>query len=160
MHTFTLPENAKVFGALKPATDAAGRTGRYFNLGLTHKAFVVFEIDQGNAATIVLDVLQATSAGGAGAKVIANGARRIWTNLDEATNDTQTRQADAASFTTDAAVKEKIVVMEVDPNDLDLTNGFTWVAARTGASNVGNLTSGIVYLVPQYPGASQPSYTA
>jgi len=159
MHTFTLPENAKIFGALKPATDAAGRTGRYFNAGLAHKIFFVFEIDQGNAATIALDVVQATTSTGTSAKQVATN-RRIWTNLDEATNDTYTRQSDAASYTTDAAVKEKLVILEVDPNDLDLANGFTWIAARTGASNVANLTSAVTYIVPQYPGASQPTYTA
>lgn len=159
MHNYTLPENAKVFGALKPATDAAGRTGRYFNVAFSHKLYVVLEIDQGNAATIVLDFLQATNNAGAGAKVVA-GNRRIWTNLDEATNDTYARQADAQTFTTDAAVKEKLVVLELSPSDLDLSNGFTYVAVRTGASNVANLTSAIVYIVPMYPGAAQPSYTA
>lgn len=159
MHNFTLPENAKVFGALKPATDAAGRTGRYFNLQLTHKAYVVFEIDQGNAATIVLDVVQATSAAGAGVKVLT-GVRRIWTNLDEVTNDTIARQTDALSYTTDAAVKEKLVIIEVHPGDLDFANGFYYVAGRTGASNVANLTSAVVFLVPMYPGAAQPTYTA
>lgn len=159
MHNFTLPENAKVFGALKPATDAAGRTGRYFNMAFAHKAYLVFNIDQGNAATIACDLLQATSNAGAGAKVLT-GVRRIWTNLDQATADAITRQADALSFTTDAAVKEKLVIIEVAPSDLDLAGGFTYIAARTGASNVANLTSCLVYLVPMYPGATQPSYTA
>jgi hypothetical protein len=159
MHNFTLPENAKQLGALKPATDAAGRTGRYFNLALAHKAYLIFHIDQGNAATIACDLLQATSAAGAGAKVLT-GVRRIWTNLDLATNDTYARQTDALSFTTDAAVKEKLVIIEVAPSDLDLANGFTYIAPRTGASNVANLTEAQVFIVPQYPGAAQPSYTA
>jgi hypothetical protein len=159
MHNFTLPENAKVFGGLKPATDAAGRTGRYFNMAFAHKAYLVFEIDQGNAATIALDLLQAQNAAGLNAKVLT-GVRRIWTNLDEATNDTYTRQTDALSFTTDAAVKEKLVIIEVGPSDLDLANGFTYIAPRTGASNAANFTSCVVYLVPMYAGAAQPSYTA
>lgn len=158
-HNFTLPENAKVFGALKPATDAAGRTGRYFNVALAHKLYFVFEVDQANAATIAFDVLQATSAAGAGAKVVA-GVRRLWTDLDQATSDTILRQADAQSFVSDVALKEKLVIIEVLPSDLDLANGFTYVAPRTGASNVANLTSCIAYLVPMYPGAAQPSYTA
>lgn len=159
MHNFTLPENAKVFGALKPATDAAGRTGRYFNMAFAPKAYFVAEIDQGNAATITLDLVQASAAAGTGVKAIP-GVRRIWSNLDEATNDTYTRQTDAQTFATDAAVKEKLVIIEINAADLDLANGFTYVALRTGASNVANLTSGLVYLVPMYPGASQPTYTA
>src|SRR4051794_36313141 len=135
MHSFTLPESAKVFGALKPATDAAGRTGRYFNVAFGHKIFFVFEVDQANAATITFDVLQATNAAGAGAKVLG-GLRRIWTNLDQATNDAILRQADALNFVSDAALKEKLVIIEVNPADMDLANGFTYVAPRTGASNV------------------------
>lgn len=159
MHNFTLPENLKQLGALKPAADAAGRTGRYFNMAFAHKAYVSFHIDQGNAATIALDLIQATNAAGAGAKVLG-GLRRIWTNLDLATNDTYVRQPDALLFTTDAAVKEKIVIIELGPSDLDLANGFVYVAARTGASNVANLTSAQITIVPMYPGAAQPSYTA
>lgn len=159
MHPFTLPENAKVFGALKPATDAAGRTGRYFNVAFAHKIFFVFVIDQANAAQITCDVLQATSAAGAGAKVLG-GTRRIWTNLDAATSDAIARQADALSFQTDVALKEKLVIIEVNPADMDLANGFTYVAPRTSASNVANLTSASAYIVPQYAGSAQPSYTA
>jgi hypothetical protein len=159
MHNFTLPENAKVFPAIKPAADAAGRTGRYFNTALAHKLYLVFLMDQGNAATVACDLLQATSAAGAGAKVLT-GVRRIWTNLDAALNDTYVRQADALSFTTDAAVKEKLVIIEVNPGDLDTAGGFLWVAARTGASNAANITAALAHIVPMYAGAAQPTYTA
>jgi hypothetical protein len=161
MHAFTLPENAKVFGALKPATDAAGRTGRYFNVAQAHKVYFVFEIDQGNAATITVDVLQATNNAGAGAKVFT-GVRRYWADLDEATSDTILRQTDALQFTTDAAVKEKLIIVEVAPSDLDQANGFNYVAPRTGASNVANLTSCIAVIVPRYQGANTAmgSFTA
>jgi hypothetical protein len=158
MHSFTLPENAKLVGSLKPATDAAGRTGRYISIANLLKVFVVFHIDQGNAATIALDFLQATSNVGAGAKAVV-GNRRTWTNLDLVTNDTIARQVDAQSYTTDAGVKEKQVVLELLPSDLDLANGFVWIAPRTGASNVANLTQAMVYGIPAYPGAGQPSAT-
>jgi hypothetical protein len=158
MHPFTLPENAKLVGSLKPATDAAGRTGRYISIANLLKVFVVFHIDQGNAATIALDFQQATSNVGAGAKAVV-GNRRTWTNLDLVTNDTIARQVDAQSYTTDAGVKEKQVVLELLPSDLDLANGFVWIAPRTGASNVANLTQAMVYGIPAYPGAGQPSAT-
>lgn len=159
MHNFTLPESAKVIGLLDPATDAAGRTGRYVNMTLAPKAYFVFHVTQGNAATIALDLVQATAAAGTGVKVLT-GVRRIWTNLDLATNDTFTRQTAALLFTTDAAVKNKMIILELNANDLDLPNGFCYVAPRTGASNVANLTQAYVHIVPAYPGASQPSYTA
>lgn len=151
MHAFTLPENLKVFGAMKPATDAAGRTGRYFNIAQAHKLYFLFEIDQGNAATIALDVVQAQNAAGLNVKVFT-GVRRVWADLDEVTADTILRQTDTLQFVTDAAVKEKLVIIEVAPTDLDQANGFNYVAPRTGASNVANLTSCIVGIVPRYQG--------
>jgi hypothetical protein len=138
MHNFTLPENAKVARRAQ-AGDGCGRAHRpLLQSGLRAQGVSRLHIDQGNAATIACDVLQATSAAGAGAKVLT-GVRRIWTNLDLKRRTTPiTRQTDALSFTTDAAVKEKLVIIEVAPSDLDLANGFTYIAPRTGASNVAN----------------------
>ena len=158
MHNFTLPESTKVVGTLKPATDAAGRTGRYVAVTNLLKLYAVFHLDQGNAATVTVDFLQATDKSGTGAKAVA-GVRRIWSDLDVATSDALVRQTDAQTYTTDAAVKEKTVILELLPSDLDLANGFVWVAPRTGASNVANLTQCEVIAVPAYPGASQPSVT-
>lgn len=153
--SFTLPENAKVVGSLKPAADAAGRAGRWVNAGLAHKIYAVFHIDQGNAATIALTVNQATSAAGAGSKAIAKNAR-IWSNLDVASNaDNLARQADAVSYTTDAGIKEKLVVIEVDPAALDIAGGFQYVQFSTGASNVANYTQCTIYAAPlRYPAAA------
>ena len=159
MHNFTLPENAKCIGVLKPATDAAGRTGRYINAAFAAALYFVFHFDQANAATIEVDVLQASDNAGTGAKAVT-GNRRIWANLDLATNDTDVRETDAQTFTTDAALKEKQVILQVNPADLDLAGGFTYVAPRTGASNVANLTACQVYIVPSYAGLNQVSYTA
>jgi hypothetical protein len=158
MHNFTLPENAKVIPVLKPATDAAGRTGRYINLALVHKLYFVFFMDQGNAATVAVSMKGATSSGGAGANAIAATAR-IWRNLDVATSDTDVRDTDAASYTTDAALKEKQVIIEV-PIAAVQAAGYSFVAPVTGASNAANLTACLAYIVPMYPGAGQPSATA
>jgi hypothetical protein len=158
-HPFTLPEEAKVVGSLKPATDAAGRSGRWINAGFAHKIYAVFHIDQGNAATIALSVQQATDSSGTGAKAIT-GNVRIWSDQDLATNaDLLVRQADGTSFTTDANVKEKLVVIELDPATLDVANGFRYVRFNTGASNVANLTQATILATPlrypsQVPGVS------
>lgn len=154
-HHFTLPEQAKLVEALAPAADAAGRTSDWISLKNAHKAFIVVSITQGNAATIALTPNQATAVAGTGKKVIS--ATRIWANLDTAASDTLVRVADAANYTTDAALKNKMVVFEIDPSALDVAGGFDCVAIDTGASNVANITQATFYIVPRYAGATQPS---
>jgi hypothetical protein len=111
-------------------------------------------MDQGNAATVALTVNQATAVAGTGAKAITAGAR-IWSNLDLAANgDVFTRRTDAVSYTTDAGVKEKIVIIEIDPAALDQVNGYDCIAVLTGASNAANITSVIYLGVQRYPGSS------
>lgn len=146
MHSFTLPEQALPILALTPAADAAGRTSSYYSLRNAHKAWAIFEITQGNAATVQCSVLQASSVGGAGSKAI--GTTRIWADLDTATLDALVRQTDAANFTTDAGLKDKLVVIEIDPEELDIANGFFAVAMETGASNAANITAGLLVLMP------------
>jgi hypothetical protein len=102
MHNFTLPENAKQLGALKPATDAAGApAATSTGLGAQGVSHLPHRPGQ-RRDDRVRPAPGDQSAAGAGAKVLT-GVRRIWTNLDLATNDTYARQTDALSFTTDAA---------------------------------------------------------
>jgi hypothetical protein len=145
-YPFTLAQNAKLVEVLAPAADAAGRTGTAFTLKGAHKAFLVVHITQGNAATILLTPQQCTAVAGTGAKAIP--ATPIWANLDTSVSDTLVRSTDALSFTTDAAVKNKIVVFEIDPAALDVAGGFDCIRLNTGASNVANITQVLAYLLP------------
>lgn len=152
---FSLPQQAQIVQLLKPATDAAGRTSTYFSLKNALKAYILVHIDQGNAATIALNLLQATVVAGTGSKALTG---RVWSNLDAVASDLFTQQADASTYTTDAALKNKQVVFEVDPAFLDLANGYTAVAIQTGASNVANLTSAQAIVLPaRYFGATMPT---
>lgn len=143
-----LIDNAHPVQTLKPGADAAGRTGDYVNLKHAAKAFVAFHIDQGNAATIALSLVQATSSGGAGSKAVAVSMRiAASADVSAASGDILTEQTAAASFTTSAALKPKIVVFEVDPLvHLDVAGGYTWIAGVTGASNAANITQAMVWL--------------
>lgn len=156
---FTLPEDCKLGLPLAPAADAAGRTGTWLKVTGAHKLYLVATITQGNAATILLTPQQATSSAGAGAKAIAGA--RIWACLDYAASDALVRAADAANYTTDAGVKLKVVVFEIDPAYLDVVNGFVWVTLVTGASNAANITQCTAVAGPQrFPAATPPSLTA
>lgn len=158
MSQFTLPEQAKIIGGAKPAADAAGRSARYVSTKNAHKVYAILYVDQGNAATIALSITQATDVSGTGAKAITKNVR-IWANADVVANgDAMTRQTDATSFTTDAGVKEKIVVIEIDPASLDLAGGFDCIKIATGASNAANITAILYFGTPlRYPGDGSPS---
>lgn len=150
-------ENGRPVLLAAPATDAAGRTSAYVSMKWYRKAFLIFTCTQGNAATIQLDPKQATTVAGTGAKALTQDCR-IWSNLDAATNDTLTRRTDAKTYTTDAAVKNKTVIFEIDAAELDQANSFDCLALTIGASNVANITSVYAILVePRYPQAATPT---
>lgn len=152
---FSLPQQAQIVGVLNPAADAAGRTGIWFSLKNAAKVFIVVHITQGNAATILLSLLQASAVAGTGSKAITG---KIYTALDTATTDVLVAQPDATTFTTDAALKNKIVVFEVDPANLDVANLFNTLTLSTGASNVANITEAVAYVIPaRYSGSPMPT---
>ncbi len=150
------PESVTPYELLNPATDAAGRTGLYVSLKYAVRAWVVFHVKQANAATILVTILQATDLEGAGSKVLTNNVP-IWANLDTATADTPTRTTDAKNYTTDAGTKNKIVVFQIDPEFLDVVNGFNAIGISTGASDATNLTSALILVEQRYQQAVPPA---
>lgn len=139
------PERNKIVEALNPAADAAGRTGDYISLRNAEKVTVLVHITQGNAATVLVSLVQATAANGAGAKALI-GTVPTYVDLDTASSDALLRVADARNYTTNAAVANKLVAFVVDASDLDVNNGFGFLAVTTGASNVANITQGTYVL--------------
>lgn len=157
MTKFTLPQQMKIVQAFALATDAAGRTSIYVSLKNWMKAYILVPITQGNAATILLTPLQASAVAGTGSKVLTN-AVPIWSNLDTSLTDTLVRQTNAVNYTTDAAVKNKQVLFEIDPATLDVANGFDCLGFSTGASNAANLTGGLFLLADgRYMQGTPPS---
>jgi len=147
---YRLWEMAQVISLLSPAADAAGRTSAYVSLKNAQKAFIVCYITQGNAATIALTPLQASAVAGTGSKALTSAAP-IAVNLDTDTipSDTMSIVAAAANYTTDAGVKNKIVIFEIDPiESMDINNGFNHIAVSTGASNAANITSALLVITP------------
>lgn len=152
----TLPELYKIVEAMPNATDAAGRTGDYVSLKNANACFVFVDITQGNAATIALTIEQATAVAGTASKAITV-AVPIWANLDTAATDTLVRRTDAVSYTTDAGVKNKQVIFQIDPATLDIANGFDCITVKTGASNAANITSATYFIQTRYPQATPPA---
>lgn len=141
---------------LANAADAAGRTGSYRSLRNAEKAWLVVRVNQGNAAPVAITPQQAQDISGTGAKAI--NAVPIWSNLDTVASDALVSRTAAASYTTDAGVKDKIVIFEIMPETaLDLANGFNHIAAQTGASNAANITSAELFIWGKYQQATPPT---
>jgi hypothetical protein len=156
MRQFSLAAQLPPISLLSPAADAAGRTSAYRSLKSALKAYVIVHINQGNAATVLLSLLQAKDVSGGSSKAIA--ATPIWSDLDTATSDALVSQTAAATYTTDAALKDKIVVFEILPEQaLDVANGFYTIAISTGASNAANITEAILVIDGAYEQATPPS---
>lgn len=158
---FRLWENALITNLLPPAADAAGRTSSYVSLKYGHKAYLVCEVNQGNAATVAFTPLQASDSSGTGSKAIA--AAPIAANLDTSTatgTDQFTSPAAAASYTTDAGTKPKVVIFEIDPvESMDVAGGFQHIAIETGASNAANITSALLVVMPLRDQRQNPQTT-
>lgn len=149
------PQDLTFVTLLAPAADAAGRASAFVSLKNAAKAWIVFFADQANAATIALTPNQATAVAGTGAKAIT--ATRIFTKLDQANSD-WVQATEAASFTTDAGVKNKWVIFEIDPTKcMDIANDFDCIRIATGASNVANITSAFLIVAPRHRGATTSS---
>lgn len=151
-----LTEQFKIVEAMPNATDAAGRTGDYVSLKNAVMAWIEVAITQGNAATIALTVEQASAVAGTGSKAITETVP-IWSNLDTAASDTLVRRTSAVSYTTDAAVKNKMVIFQIDPATLDVANGFDCITVKTGASNVANLTGARYWIQSALQQATPPA---
>jgi hypothetical protein len=139
-----LAENFSIVEAITPQAGAA-ITGDYISLKKAGHVSVIVHINQANAATVAITLEQATAVAGTGSKAIATEVP-IFLCADAATSDLLVAQTPAVDFTTSAATKHKIVIFEVDAEDLDIAGGFDCLTVKTGASNAANITSA-VYVV-------------
>ena len=151
----SIPQALPLIEAIKPQAGAA-ITGDYISLKNAHRAFVIVHVNQANAATMAISIEQATAVVGTSTKAITN-AVPIWANEDCVTSDTLVRQTDAVNFTTSEAVKDKLIVFQIDPETLDMANGFDCITVKTGASDAANITSAVYLLEPRYAQTTPPS---
>jgi len=150
------PENIIPVEAIAPATDSAGKTGDYLCLKNLAQVFVVVHITQGAANTSAITIEQATDVAGTGSTAITKVVP-IWANQDCAASDTLTRQTDAVSFTTSAAVKHKIVIFKIDPALLATSSGFDCITVKTGASSASNIVAAQYLCVSKYAQDTPPT---
>lgn len=149
-----LTEQAKSALVTAPRTTNGGFTSGYVSLKTGHKAFLVVLLTQAVGHATQFSLLKATSVAGAGS--VAGPAVPIRVNEDVAASDTLVKQADAASFTVAADVKNKIVIFEVDPAAL----GEAYDCVAIQAANSGqatNLATILAVVQTRYPQENPPS---
>ena|SRR6476659_3089216 len=153
-HPFSLPQNFKMVIGAAPAADAAGRTATYISCKNAHKVFIICQLTQGNAATVTFTLFQAKNVAANSEKALTNNVA-IYADLDSAASDAMVRATDGVAYTTDAGLKNKIVLFEIDPASMDVNNGFDCLTVKSGASNAANITSILYAIGPlRYPALS------
>ncbi|ADK85938.1 conserved hypothetical protein [Desulfarculus baarsii DSM 2075] len=152
MHS--LIENTRIVEAIPPSAGDVELVGDLVSLKHCQSLTVLVHVNQANAATVAITLEQAQDVSGTAAKAMAKDAP-IYLVADAAASDTWIRQADGVGFTTDAALKHKLVALDVDAQHLDLENGFTCLRVKVGASHAANLVAAQYIAVgSRYGGAS------
>jgi len=151
-----IPEKDKPVEAITPQAGGA-ITGAYVSLRDAEMCFVLVHVNQEGADPVAITIEQATDVAGTGSKVITNTVP-IWADQDCVASDALVRQVDAVAFTTSSALKQKLVVYQIDPARLDVNNGFDCITVKTAASDVTNITAAQYILGDlRYGGSTAPS---
>lgn len=146
-----LIDKVKTVNAIKPQAGGS-LTGAYISLKNVITAFVKVHIDQAAAAVVAITIEQATAVAGTGTKAITKLVP-IWVNLDTAASDVLVAATPAVAYTTDAGVKIKLVIFEIDPATLDIAGGFDCITVKTAASSALNITAATYELDLRYSGS-------
>lgn len=161
---FSLPYQIPPIDLIAPQANGSAITSPvYASFRNALKAWIVVKVAQGNAATVAITPVQATSDTGTGSKAIggADTTVPIWLNDDTSLatgSDALVAQTAALSFTTDATVKNKMVVFELLPEAaLDLVNGFNHIGIQIGASSASNIVTATLHILGSYQGATPPT---
>ncbi len=162
---FSLPYQLPPIDLIPPQAGGSAITStNYVSLRNALKAWLVVKVNQGNAATVAITPVQATSLAGAGSKALGNSGLvsqpgcQIWLNDATASSDLLVAQSNALNFTTDANVAAKEIIFEIVPEEfLDIPNGFNHLGVTIGASNAANIVTATLHIYGSFQGQSQPT---
>lgn len=135
-----LIDKIKVVEALTPQTNGGALVGDYISLKNVLKAFVFVEVQQAHATPPAITIEQDTTIAISASKAITK-AVPIWSNLDCAASDVLVARTANVAYTTDAGIKHKIVIFEIDPATLDIANGFDCITVKIAGSDISNIVA-------------------
>lgn len=153
----SIPEHCNVVQASQPQTTNAAINSKYINLKNAVYACIFVHLTQAVGHATPISLYQAQDVAGTGAKPLAS-AVPIWANEDAAATDQFVRQVDGVSYAVANTVKNKIVAFHVDPDRLDINNGFKTLQVRIGASGQAtNIAAIEVLICNKYLQANPPT---
>lgn len=153
----TFAERYKIVQGIQPRTTNAGFSSDWVSLRNTNKAVIVVNLTQAVGHATAFTLSQATAVAGGDTKAMTNDCQ-IWANEDCAASDTLVRKADAKAYTVANDVKNKMIVFEVDPSNLDVNNNFDCISLTVAdSSQATNIASVEFFLYSKYEQVTKPS---
>lgn len=153
----TFAEKYKVVQGIQPRTTNAGFSSDWVNLRNANRMIIVVNLTQAVGHATAFTLAQATSVTGGDTKAITNNCL-IWANEDCAASDTLVRKTDAKAYTVAADVKNKVIVFEVDPSNLDVANNFDCLSLTVAdSSQATNIASVMFFQDSKYLEVTKPS---
>ena len=147
--TFSVNQSLVPVAALVPVSLNAQRTTQYCGMTKLHRGAFLLNSSPNSASAITFNLLQATDTAGSNAKALTGNARIWFVSDTTAANPVPVRQADGVSFTTDSLQNNRLIAFEIDPQMLDLVNGFNSVAVQIPSVGTGILMSCVFLGVPR-----------
>lgn len=138
-----IAQTCKIIQALAPIGTGSARTSDYVSLRGCGLCYVIANITQADATVMALTLEKATDVSGSGSTAITT-AVPIWSNLDTAASDVLVRRTDAVSYSTDAGIKSKVVVFQIDAASLG--GSYTAITLKCGLSHSTNILSAMYVL--------------
>jgi hypothetical protein len=146
--TFSLPENCKIVEMVAPTVGGVGVvTSDYISLKYAHKAWIVIHYTDGNGNAVSYQPVKATGVTPVG-NVSITTAVKIWSNMDTAASDLLVERTAATVYAQDNAVKNKVIVFEINPVELGPTYDVIAFTASTPAA--GEYIQAMCYIQPRY----------
>lgn len=152
-----LVEQVKFVQGLAPITPSTS-VPDYVCMKNYNKFAAVISIDNGATVTgTAITLKQAQAVANTGEKALA--FTKVWANVDIGATDTLVETAVSSNtFTSDTTDNKNLMyVIEVDPSELDVANGFDCI--RVGTGNGVNCVTSVLYMLwpAKYAKATPPS---
>lgn len=162
MPDVTIPEYFKIISCYPRVTTGATiypLASQYVDTRHAQMVTISIHASQADATVLAFTIEQATSFTGTSSKVITV-ACPIWSNLDTSiagSQDLLVRRTAAVNYSTDAAIKNKHIVIQLDPGTLDTANGFRWIVLKCGAGAATSYVAAEFLLDTRYKQATPPA---
>lgn len=150
-------EKGKFVWAAEPKNyTGAANTKLYVNMALYNHLTIIIQVGAWAGGTAAVTLAQANTQAGGSSKALAFNLAFQWAATSA--SDVYTKTA-VVSDTFNISVANTINIIEVEAQDLDLTNNFNYVSVAIASPGGNNDLYGVIYYLsqPRFAQASPPS---